>query len=701
MILTFLIILLITCGGTALTYLYEKEDSLLVRLAAGNVTGAAIFGTVAFLLACIFGLSPITVLIALAITLLPIALLAKNDFQRQFKANVNKARGKLDGANLKKVFRFAYYLVIFLVLWFFFERAMIETTEGIFTGGSQNLGDLPFHLGAIFSFTDGNNFPPANPSFANAKFTYPFLADFVTACFVKIGSGVREAMLIQNVFLGFSLVVLLEKFTFKLTNNKLAGKIAPLLLLFSGGLGFVWFFKDFWNGTQTLTEFLWKLPQDYTIGEKFRWGNSLVVLFLTQRSLLFGMPLTLIALTKIWDIFTAEDAIETKDETAAGLSDDGTKRRRDEATKRRRDDGTTGRSDEAIKTTQSLSRSVASSLSRIVAPSFFIGLLAGTLPLIHVHSLAALFFVCAILFFFSFDKWKEWIAFAVGVSIIAVPELLWSLTGSATNLSKFIEIHFGWDAGKQNIVMFWAKNIGLFAPLLIVGLFLIYYTQKKSSESDPKSEIRNPKSEIALIFYIPFAFLFLISNTFKLAPWEWDNIKVLIYWFVGSLPFAAYVLAWAWEKTAVFKMLAAVCLVTLTLSGALDVWRTISRQINYQVFSKDAVKVAELIKQKTAPDALFLNAPTYNSAVVLSGRRSLMRYSGHLSSYGIDYEPRESDVKRIYEGTALADKLLQKNNIEYVIISPEETGNLTVKEEFFYKFPIIVEVGAYKVFKVK
>lgn len=645
-----------------MTYLYEKEDSLLVRLAAGNVVGSAIFATIGFLLACFFGLSTTTVLIALVFTLLPTVILTRKDSQKQFKANLNKARGKLDGANFKKFLKFAYYVFVFVVLWFFFERAMIETGEGIFTGGSQNLGDLPFHLGAIFSFSEGNNFPPENPSFAFAKFTYPFLADFVTACFVKIGVGVREAMLVQNVFLGFSLVVLLENFTLRLTNNKFAGKIAPILLLFSGGLGFVWFFKDFWQGSESLSEFLWKLPQDYTIGEKFRWGNSLVVLFLTQRSLLFGMPLTLIALTKIWNIFNSE---KTNDDE------------QDEQNKK--------------------------SFSAFHFPFsiFLVGLLAGTLTLIHVHSLAVLFVVCAFLFFFRFDRWRDWTLFAVGVSIIAIPELLWSLTGSATNLKEFVGWHFGWDSGKQNFVMFWAKNIGLFAPILIVGLILVYWTQKDTAEDKHKTENQKPNAENLLLFYLPFAFLFLVSNTLKLAPWEWDNIKVLIYWFVGSLPFVAFVLAWAWEKKTVLKFVAAVCFVVLTLSGALDVWRTVSGQINYKVFDKDAVKVAELIKQKTAPNALFLNAPTYNSAVVLSGRRSLMRYSGHLSSYGINYEPRENEVKRIYEGTALADKLLQKNNIEYVIMSPEETANLAVREEFFYKFPIVAEVGQYKVFKVK
>ena len=79
-----------------------------------------------------------------------------------------------------------------------------------------------------------------------------------------------------------------------------------------------------------------------------------------------------------------------------------------------------------------------------------------------------------------------------------------------------------------------------------------------------------------------------------------------------------------------------------------------------------------------------------------------MRYSGHLSSYGIDYTPRESEVKRIYEGSGLAEQLLRKNNIEYVIISPEETANVqNLREEFFYKYPVIAEASAYKVFKVK
>jgi len=133
----------------------------------------------------------------------------------------------------------------------------------------------------------------------------------------------------------------------------------------------------------------------------------------------------------------------------------------------------------------------------------------------------------------------------------------------------------------------------------------------------------------------------------------------------------------------------------------LDVWRTVSGQINYKVFDKDAVDIAAQLKTRVTPTAMFLNAPTYNSAVVLTGRRSLMRYTGHLASHGIDYSPRESDVKKIYQGGTDASGLLAKYGIEYVVVSPEERNLGAVNEQFFSRFPIAAESGQYRVYKVK
>ena len=81
--------------------------------------------------------------------------------------------------------------------------------------------------------------------------------------------------------------------------------------------------------------------------------------------------------------------------------------------------------------------------------------------------------------------------------------------------------------------------------------------------------------------------------------------------------------------------------------------------------------------------------------------RTVARYSGHLMSHGIDYGPREKDVKQIYSGGGVADIFLRQYNIEYVLISPEEKQSQQANEDAFKKYPVIAESGPYRVYKVK
>lgn len=654
MLISLIIIAAITAGGLGLTYLVEREEPLLWRVAAGTVVGSAVFGTLAFIGAMLFGLSPAVVIGTLLIVVAAGFAVVRGERRKTFDHDLAKARGKIQGSKTSKILPFFYYAGSLILLVFFFDRAMIETDQGIFTGGSNNLGDLPFHLGAIYSFAEGANFPPENPNWAGATFSYPFIADLITAMFVKLGIGVRDAMLVQNVTWAFSLLVLLEAYVRRVTGLKDPAKLAPVLLFLSGGLGFIWFLGS--------TDGLWNLTKDYTIGDEFRWGNSLITLFLTQRSLLLGMPITLIVLGYLWRLFATELTENTEGESVEFVN--------------------------------------------LITP-ITLGVLAGLLPLIHLHSLAVLFVVSVFVLAFRRDHWREMIAFGVGVSAIAIPELLWSMSGSATRASEFIAWHFGFDARDTNILWFWIKNTGIFIPLAGFGIYL--WLQPRSPEESRKEKVKAKKaikvegprvSKTLVLFYIPFAFLFILANVTKLAPWEWDNIKVLIYWFVGSLPFVVVAIAWMWQKDAAWKAVAVLSVVILTASGGLDVWRTASRQINYPVFSADAMTISDRIRAVTPPRSLFLNAPTYNTAVVLSGRRSLMRYPGHLSSHGIDYGSREEDVKRIYRGGPDAVGLMEKYGIEYVLISPEER-DLLPNEAFFAQFPVVARSGEYRVHKIR
>lgn len=669
MLLSIFLISLITVGGLALTYLIFDDEPLMWRLAAGCVIGTAVFGTAAFVLANFAGLSVVTAVIMFGVILLPLLLFRKKDRKQLFAADWNRAKNRLQGKSLRRLLPFFYYAFFFLLFLFFFERTMFLKDGGIFTGGSNNLGDLPFHLGAIFSFTEGANFPPENPNFAGAKFTYPFVADLITAYFVKFGANVKDAMLVQNVAWAFSLLVILERFVFKLVNDRLAARIAPFLLFFSGGLGFIYFFSDYAAQAKSFFEFLLALPKDYTIGADFKWGNSLTTLFITQRSLLLGMPITLVVIGLLWKIFATEDTEKSKHDSDW---------------------------------TQFL-------------PYLFVGLLAGLLPLIHLHSLFVLFIVGVCFLVFRTPYWRQLVSFAVGVGVIAIPELIWSMSGSATEASAFVSRHFGWDAGQNNIVWFWIKNTGIFIPLIAGGIYLLWYARDAKQEDSKKEKGNGKKSDETssliphpslMFFYVPFVVVFIISNLFKFAPWEWDNIKLLIYWGVGSIPFVAFGLAFLWRNGTGLKVVAGILIGVLTISGALDIFRVVTGQINYGVFDKDAVEIANEIRTRTPANAVVLNAATYNTATVLSGRLSLLRYPGHLSSHGINYFERLGDAKTIYSGGANADALIQKNDVDYVLLGPEvqnfaRENSFTLNEDYFKKYQLLVQTSRYKVYKVR
>ncbi|MFN0277695.1 MAG: hypothetical protein ACKVRN_03735 [Pyrinomonadaceae bacterium] len=704
MAISLVLLALIALSGLALTYLVVKDEPFMWRLAAGSIVGSTIFGAVVFAVCFVAGVfTPTTLIVSLVITLLPLLLLWRRpDIQKRFLNDWAKAKGKTQGWTTPKLITLAYYAFFAVVFFYFFAQAVYYIPEGgkisagLTTGGYMNLGDLSFHLGGIFAFSEGAVFPPQNPSYAGAKFSYPFMADMLAACFVKLGADFKEVILVQNVTWAFALLVILQQFARNVTGSRIAGYIAPAILFFSGGLGFIWFFQDLSVATKGFSDFIWHLPLDYTIrmdenppapwhSAMFRWGNPMTVLFITQRGILFGMPLTILVMSYCWSIFSREKVEEGKSEKVPVT--------------------------------------LGNFFTREHFPfaPFLVGLLAGTLPLVHFHSLAALFFLVAFLFVLRPAKWASWIAFGIGTALIAVPELIWTISGTATETDKFYGWHYGWDKRKDDLLWAWIKNTGLTIPATLFGLYLLWNTWKKSktneaehlenTESKKKRKVADqaviPDGKALLYFYIPFAFMFVLCNVTKLAPWEWDNIKVLIYWFVGSIPFVAYSIAWLWEqRDKLWKGVAVACLIVLTLAGAIDVFRVASGQLKLGVFNNDSMKLAEQIKQKTPRGAMFLNGGIYNSTVVLSGRQSLMRYPGHLSSYGINYGERESDVKKIYQGAPEANALLQKYGIEYIVMTPEEEyylsqSNLKPNLDFLNKFPVIAESGKYKVYKVK
>jgi hypothetical protein len=635
------ITLLAIANGAWLSCLVWETASLRLRISVGAVVGLALLVWIAFLSSLAFGLNRLS--IGLTVTILAAgfaALVGKISFAK-FRAGLESI--KLDKTAL------AYYAAWAALLAWLFSRVVMFYPDGLHTAPANNFGDLPFHFGVITSMAYGENLPPQNPIFAGMKFTYPFLIDFLTAFFIRCGADWRAAFFVENIVLGLALVCGIELLARRITGNRIAGFVAPVVFLFNGGFGFINFFRQlsefFADPEQAklgLVHFVTHLPNAYTMNADLlwgaskiplRWGNVFTTLLIPQRSMLFGLPFVALIILLWW--------------MAVGEQDRG-----GQGSPRRR-------------------------------YLFAAGVLAGLLPMLHAHGFFSVAIACVpmALLFFSID----WLAFFVPMGLLAAPQALY--LGGTQVKNELFKVKFFWEAGDANPLLFWAANAGLFILLLAICLL-----------ANRLATIRQAT------FYLPFVLWFIVPNVIKLAPWDWDNIKVLVYWSLASCVFVALLLALMFaHRWKALKLLGAALLVVLTLSGAIDVVRALSPVENVPLFGREELEVAELIRQRTPPRAVMLHAPIHNSVVALTGRQSVMGYPGHLWTHGIAYGQRENEVKAVFRGGVESARLLVALGVEYVVIGPaERAGELSVAETYFSdSFPVVIDHAGYKVYQVK
>jgi hypothetical protein len=657
MIASLLLALLVTFSGTLATYLYDENASFGARLCAGAALGLSALGLVSFVVASFVGLSGMAVFFSTAICCSPLALLTDAATLERLKRDldgVSNFTRQLVRPDLTAIGYFVFYAVAAIVLAQVFSRAVIEDSTGLSTGLLNNFGDLPFHLSVITSFAFGNNFPPEDPTYSGVRFTYPFISDFISAVFVRCGADLRESMFIPNVILGMSFVGLVHRWALVMLRDRLAAIITPLIVILNGGFGWTLLFEKAGTNEGGLFGVLMDLPPSFTIIPEttWRWGNAISTLLVPQRGFLMGLPLATIVFTQWWL-----------------------------ATSEKPEPSVTGK-----KTRQKNVETQPSRFSLNTRRMIAAGVAAGLLPLVHAHSFVVVMAMAGCLALIRI-RWREWFAFFAVASVIAIPQLLWSTIHSAVDAGSFFAWEVGWDHGQDNPIWFWFKNTGIFIPLIFAAIL-----SKRDGYVVPKR---------LLLFYLPFTLCFIIPNVLKMAPWIWDNIKVLYYWWLASAPIVALLLARLWREGRIRRIIAVLLFVCVTLAGALDVAGIALRSVKYEVFDTAGIRFAEFVKQQTTPRALIIHAPVHNTPVFLSGRRSLMGYPGHIWTHGLQFVQRESEIKRIYLGSPDAEQLIRNYGIEYAVVGPQEKIVTRVNDLFFSRYEMIGEVGEYKLYKIR
>ena len=636
-------------AGTQITYFYDEDTPWPVRVCAGACIGFAELGLIGFIFALVLGLGPLCLYLTTVTLLVPVVIFRIQRYRARSRKNTETIALTRPGAiNNRVIIYVGFYSVLAVLLWFFFQQVTLKRAGEIYTI-ENNGGDLPLHIGIITGFLQGTNFPPEHPEFAGARLTYPFLPDFIAAIFARAGASLLGSMFLENFVLVLALVGLLHYWVLNLTRDALGAVISPVLILFSGGLGWMSALRDIGQSKEDFFALLMHLPRGYTVmwDGIYRFGNILNMLAM-QRTLLLGLPLSVIVLTLWWK--------------AIG---DG--------------EYTSGDTFQRFRIFQR---------RRMIAA----GVIAGLLPLIHTYTFIVVMGTGACLALL-FRQWRVWSVFFTVALLVAAPQVFLLLDDSAMRARNFFGWHWGLYLAGNNFFWFWIMNTGIFIPMLLISILW---------------RGRTPIARRALLlFYLPFALCFIVPNLVRLSPWRWDGLKVMLFWYLASVPWIALSLARLWRGNGLTRLAAMGLFVSLIAAGSLDVWRGISGAAKQRLYNRDAVAFADSIVKRTHARALILHAPYYNDVVFLTGRRSVMGNTDHLFSHGLDYSSRADDVKRMFAGGPDADALMRHYRVEYVVIEPVDDSALpfnnrsfTINKEFFTRYPIIAELGAYRLYEI-
>jgi len=608
------------------------------RLLAGIVSAVVLIDFVAYGLALLVGVTAGLVWLLIGVSIMATVLLAGLGRRRSADLLRSPPAWTL----------LAAIAVMAIAMGWLFGHAIEITPNAWLAHYNNTWSDWAFHASDTTAFVYGKNLPPQNPVYAGTPLRYPFLPDFASAVLLAGGWNIPAALTWPSWAMAVLALSGLILWARRLTGRLAVGVIAVTLTLLGGGLGFAYMISDATRLGLGRAVAVAQLQQTYD-KLNIQWYNPILSYYLPQRSFVFGAAILMTVLILLTPVLQATGVWRWRAEL---------------------------RSLWAQRTHPRLSSEAA---AFIVA-----GMLCGGLPWFHVHSLLVLGLVTTV-WALIFPR-PAWIGFFAALFVLAVPRLLAAVPGDATAPieHQYPRLIAGWLSAGDNPVWFWLKNTGLFWPILAVGLLTGLALKTRTR-----------------LILAPFLVVFVVANLVKFQPWEWDNSKLLVFWYLSGAIAVGAVLVRVTRLGVLGWMGASLAWLTLVAAGALSLGQAL-RNPAYDWFTSEQWQLAAEVRQMTPPHAVFLTGSEVTDPVAdLAGRPVVMSYRGWLWSYGIDYRTREADVARIYAGDPQALSLLHRYNAQYVVISPGAYASWQVNLDYFTSnFTLVIRTQNYEVFLV-
>jgi len=515
-------------------------------------------------------------------------------------------------------------LAIILIYTAFLTTVLFRTNDGSLKSALIGWGDTAFHLMVIERFATAQPFYLAHPLMSGVNLSYPFIINFISGIFQKLGAEQIFSFRLPFFVLGVIAIFLIFVFAYRILKSKFFAILALVFILWGSGFGFLVLFKDLGESYQEgglggIYQLVENPPHEYThldnrtggkesekdTQDNIVWITPIISFLAHQRPFVLGLATFALILLGIYYY------------------------------------GKT---------------------------NYFwrFSLIAGLLPLSHTHSFLALFFLLGTLFWFFLSHWKTWLKFALSALILALPQLIYYSLSSENLTKNSFKPWFGWMmcthqkswffcnpqiGTDSNPFWFWSKNFGvvfwgwLLVILLISFSFFIPYLRKKI------------KNKLDFKFISASIVLFLMPNFFLFQPWEFDNNKILFYWWILAIIFCLIpFFKFLWEKKFIGKSLVVILIFFGILAGSFDFitkffWTKKSGSFGYSDNSKENIEMAQWIKDNSNKNDLFLTSPSVDPVpLFLAGRPVYLGFEGWLWTQGLNYLENRQKMGEILSG---------------------------------------------------
>jgi hypothetical protein len=170
---------------------------------------------------------------------------------------------------------------------------------------------------------------------------------------------------------------------------------------------------------------------------------------------------------------------------------------------------------------------------------------------------------------------------------------------------------------------------------------------------------------------LPAVVIFGVGYFFKTAPWEWDNLKLMVWGYFLILPFLWSDMLGRWA----FPERAAICIALfgsgfVTLLGGLSAGHP-----GFGLIERARLDRAGAAMRPLPIEARFAAYPTFNSPVLLQGRKAVLGYPGHLWTEGFDYDKVNNRLTVLMNGAANWREAAQGLGVRYIFWGQDEKTN--------------------------